>query len=302
MSGTRQKTLGEQLSQTWVAEGRGEALDAEAEDAEPLMAKPAPESPALAEQLMEEVCDRENLERAWKRVRSNKGSPGVDGMTIDAAKDYLREHWPNIRAQLLEGTYQPQPVKRVEIPKPDGGIRKLGVPCVVDRLIQQAMLQVLQERWDPTFSEYSYGFRPGRSAHHAVAQAQRYIADGYNVVVDLDLEKFFDRVNHDSLMARVAARVSDKRVLKLIRSPLVHQRGSGACPDIRRSSKPYATPISSRSVFPKSVRPPKPNSVEPPWYGTRMPGGVGGVASRGVPLSRSIHIRVTLSRTGYNIT
>ena len=142
MSGTRQKTLGERLSQTSVAEGRGEALDAEAEDAEPLMAKPAPESPALAEQLMEEVCDRGNLERAWKRVRSNKGSPGVDGMTIDAAKDYLREHWPNIRAQLLEGSYQPQPVKRVEIPKPDGGIRKLGVPCVVDRLIQQAMLQV----------------------------------------------------------------------------------------------------------------------------------------------------------------
>jgi RNA-directed DNA polymerase len=137
-----------------------------------------------------------NLERAWKRVRSNKGSPGVDGMTIDAAKGYLREHWPNIRVQLLEGTYQPQPVKRVEIPKPDGGIRKLGVPCVVDRLIQQAMLQVLQERWDPTFSEHSYGFRPGRSAHQAVAQAQRYIADGYNVVVDLDLEKFFDRVSY----------------------------------------------------------------------------------------------------------
>ena len=218
MSGTRQKILGEQSSQSLAAEGRGEALDVEAEDAEPLMAKAAPESPGLAEQLMEEVCNRGNLERAWKRVRSNKGSPGVDGMTVDAAKDYLREHWPNIRVQLLEGTYQPQPVKRVEIPKPDGGIRKLGVPCVVDRLIQQAMLQVLQERWDPTFSEHSYGFRPGRSAHQAVAQAQRYIADGYNLVVDLDLEKFFDRVNHDSLMARVAARVSDKRVLKLIRA------------------------------------------------------------------------------------
>ena len=117
-------------------------------------------------------------------------------MTIDAAKDYLRERWPNIRAQLLEGAYQPQPVKRVEIPKPDGGIRKLGVPCVVDRLIQQAMLQVLQERWDPTFSEHSYGFRPGRSAHQAVAQAQRYVAEGYNVVVDLDLEKFLDAASY----------------------------------------------------------------------------------------------------------
>ena len=218
MNGKRQKTLGGQSSQTLGAEGRGEALDAETKEAEPLMAKSPPESPALAEQLMEEVCNRENLERAWKRVRSNKGSPGVDGMTIDAAKDYLRRHWPNIRVQLLEGTYRPQPVKRVEIPKPDGGIRKLGVPCVVDRLIQQALLQVLQERWDPTFSEHSYGFRPGRSAHQAVAQAQRYVAEGYNIVVDLDLEKFFDRVNHDGLMARVAARVSDKRVLKLIRA------------------------------------------------------------------------------------
>ena len=167
---------------------------------------------------MEEVCDRENLERAWKRVRGNKGGPGVDGMTIDDARDYLCEYWPSIRSQLLEGTYQPQPVKRVEIPKPEGGVRKLGVPCVVDRLIQQALLQVLQARWDPTFSEHSYGFRPGRSAHQAVAQAQRYVAEGYGFVVDIDLEKFFDRVNHDSLMARVAARVSDRRVLKLIRA------------------------------------------------------------------------------------
>jgi RNA-directed DNA polymerase len=163
---------------------------------------------------MEEVCDRENLERAWKRVQRNKA--GVDGMTIDDAKAYLREHWPGIRVQLLEGTYQPQPVKRVDIPKPEGGVRKLGVPCVVDRLIQQALLQVLQER--PTFSEHSYGFR--RSAHQAVAQAQRYVAEGYSYVVDLDLEKFFDRVNHDKLMARVAARVSDKRVLKFIRACL----------------------------------------------------------------------------------
>ncbi len=167
---------------------------------------------------MEEVCDRQNLEIAWKRVRGNKGSPGVDGMTIDAAVDYLREHWPTIRSQLLNGTYQPQPVRRVEIPKPDGGVRKLGVPCVVDRLIQQAVLQVLQKQWDPTFSEHSYGFRPGRSAHQAVAQAQTYVAEGYCYVVDIDLEKFFDRVNHDILMARIAERISDKRLLKLIRA------------------------------------------------------------------------------------
>src|ERR1700736_6739449 len=198
--------------------GRGEPSVSGHQGAEPFVAKPAPESSAVTEQLMEEVCNRENLVRAWKRVRQNKGGPGVDGMTIDDAKDYLREHWPSIRSRLLDGTYQPQPVKRVEIPKPDSGVRKLGVPCVVDRLIQQALLQVLQERWDPTFSEHSYGFRPGRSAHQAVAQAQHYIAEGYSVVVDLDLEKFFDRVNHDGLMARVAARVSDKRVRKLIRA------------------------------------------------------------------------------------
>jgi RNA-directed DNA polymerase len=215
MSGQRQKI---QYTLALIPKGRGEAPVRGQQGTEPLVATPTPESPACAEQLMEEVCDRGNLERAWKRVRSNKGSPGVDGMTIEDARAYLREHWPNIRSQLLSGTYQPQPVKRVEIPKPDGGVRKLGVPCVVDRLIQQALLQVLQEKWDPTFSEHSYGFRPGRSAHQAVAQAQHYIAEGYGVVIDLDLEKFFDRVNHDRLMARVAARLSDKRVLKLIRA------------------------------------------------------------------------------------
>jgi RNA-directed DNA polymerase len=215
MSGKRQKN---QYSLASEPEGQGEALVSGFQRAEPLAAEPTPESPAGMEQLMEEVCDRENLRSAWKRVRRNQGSPGVDGMTIDDAKIYLREHWPSIRSQLLDGTYQPQPVKRVEIPKPGGGVRKLGVPCVVDRLVRQALLQVLQERWDPTFSEHSYGFRPGRSAHQAVAQAQRYIAEGYNVVVDLDLENFFDRVNHDILMARVAARITDKRVLKLIRA------------------------------------------------------------------------------------
>ncbi len=215
MSGKRQKI---QYSLALEPKGWGETPDVGSPRAEPLAAKPAPESPAVAEQLMEEVCDGENLQSAWRRVRRNQGSAGVDGMTIDDAKDYLREHWPSIRSQLLDGTYQPKPVKRVEIPKPDGGVRKLGIPCVVDRLIQQAVLQVLQEQWDATFSEHSYGFRPGRSAHQAVAQAQRYVAEGYDVVVDLDLEKFFDRVNHDCHMARVAGRISDKRVLKLIRA------------------------------------------------------------------------------------
>jgi RNA-directed DNA polymerase len=215
MSGQRQ-SIQQELARDPIE--RGEAPIAGGPGAEPVVAMAEPESPAATMHLMEKVCERENLERAWQRVRGNKGAPGVDGMTIDDAKSYLREHWPDIRSQLLAGAYRPQPVKRVEIPKPDGGVRKLGVPCVVDRLIQQALLQVLQKRWDPTFSEHSYGFRPGRSAHQAVAQAQRYVAEGYSVVVDLDLEKFFDRVNHDGLMARVAARIADKRVLKLIRA------------------------------------------------------------------------------------
>src|SRR5215472_5016713 len=215
MNGLRQNTQRE-LAQ--APTGRGEAPTIGDPGVEPVVAMATTENPAATMQLMEEVCERENLVRAWQRVRENKGAPGVDGMTIDDAKSFLREHWPDIRSQLLAGTYQPQPVKRVEIPKPDGGVRKLGVPTVVDRLIQQALLQVLQKRWDPTFSEHSYGFRPRRSAHQAVAQAQGYIAEGYNVVVDLDLEKFFDRVNHDILMARVAERVADKRVLKLIRA------------------------------------------------------------------------------------
>jgi RNA-directed DNA polymerase len=218
MSGKRQKIQHKQLRLALASEGRVENPETEDQGTEPLVAKAALESLAQEERLMEEVCDRQNLEIAWKRVRGNKGSPGVDGMTIDVAVDYLREHWPTIRSQLLNGTYKPQPVRRVEIPKTDGGVRKLGVPCVVDRLIQQAVLQVLQRQWDSTFSEHSYGFRPGRSAHQAVAQAQTYVAEGYCYVVDIDLEKFFDRVNHDILMARIAERISDKRMLKLIRA------------------------------------------------------------------------------------
>jgi RNA-directed DNA polymerase len=155
-----------------------------------------------------------------QRVKSNKGGAGVDGMTVDALPAYLTAHWPTIRSQLLTGTYQPQPVRRVEIPKPDGGTRALGIPTVLDRFIQQAVLQVLQRDWDATFSEHSYGFRPGRSAHQAVARAQGYIAAGYRWVVDLDLEKFFDRVNHDQLMGRVAQRVADRRLRRLLRAYL----------------------------------------------------------------------------------
>ena len=218
MSGPRQTIQYTQLRLAWAPAGRGEPPAADCPGTESLTAKRTTDRPAAGDQLMEEVCDRRNLETAWKRVRANRGGPGVDGLTIDDTATYLREHWPTIRAQLLTGTYTPQPVKRVDIPKPAGGVRRLGVPCVVDRLIQQALLQVLQRQWDPTFSEHSYGFRPGRSAHQAVAQAQAYVADGYDVVVDIDLGKFFDRVNQDRLMARVAERVSDKRVLKLIRA------------------------------------------------------------------------------------
>src|SRR6266849_5556367 len=215
MDDGRQKN---QLVLAFMEEYRGEAPKGLPEGTESSAGKRGTESPAIAEQLMEEVCERENCKRALKRVKANKGSPGVDGMTVHDLPGYLKGHWPAIREQLLNGTYRPQPVKRVEIPKPDGGVRKLGIPTVLDRFIQQAVRQVLQRRWDRTFSEHSYGFRPGRSAHQAVEQAQQYIVAGYRFVVDLDLEKFFDRVNHDKLMAKIAERVSDKSLLKLIRA------------------------------------------------------------------------------------
>jgi RNA-directed DNA polymerase len=178
------------------------------------------ESQAGNEQLMEEMLKRENLKEALKGVEENKGAGGVDGMRVEELRVYLKQHWPKMREELLSGSYQPQPVRRVEIPKVGGGMRKLGIPTVADRFIQQAMLQVLQGKWDQTFSAHSYGFRPGRTAHQAIAQAQEHINAGYRIVVDIDLEKFFDRVNHDVLMSRVARRVSDKRVLKLLRSYL----------------------------------------------------------------------------------
>jgi len=212
------KRQNNQLVLAFMEGDRGEAPKDLPEGTDSSTGKRGTESPAIAEQFMEDVCGRENCKQALKRVKANKGSPGVDGMTVHDLAGYLQQHWPEIREQLLGGAYKPQPVKRVEIPKPDGGVRKLGIPTVLDRFVQQAVMQVLQGKWDRTFSDHSYGFRPGRSAHQAVEQAQQYIAEGYRWVVDLDLEKFFDRVNHDKLMAKIAERVSDQRLLKLIRA------------------------------------------------------------------------------------
>ena len=216
MGGKRQQN---QLKLAFDEKGRSEAPRASREGTETPTAKRISESPAGNDgQLMEEVCERNNCLQALKRVKSNKGSTGIDGMTVGQLPGYLKEHWPAIREQLLSGTYKPQPVRRVEIPKPDGGVRQLGIPTVLDRMVQQAVMQVLQRRWDAGFSEHSHGFRPGRSAHQAVAKAQQYIAEGRGWVVDLDLEKFFDRVNHDRLMKSLALRVADKRMLRLIGS------------------------------------------------------------------------------------
>ena len=170
----------------------------------------------MMDDLMDQVVNRENLIRALKRVRANKGSPGIDGMTVDDLTGYLCEQWPRIREELLRGDYRPQPVREVSIPKPGGGTRHLGIPTVMDRFIQQAILQVLDPIFDPTFSASSYDFRPHRRAHQAVTQAKRYVAEGYEWVVDMDLEKFFDRVNHDILMGRLAKRIGDTRVLRVI--------------------------------------------------------------------------------------
>jgi group II intron reverse transcriptase/maturase len=166
---------------------------------------------------MEQILHPENIEQAWKNVKKNRGAPGVDGVTVDDFPEWRASHWSSISAKLRSGKYKPYPVKRVEIPKPDGGVRLLGIPTVLDRVIQQAMLQVLQPMIDPGFSDHSYGFRPRRSAHDAVREAKAYVETGCDWVVDLDIEKFFDRVNHDVLMSRVARLVDDKGVLRLIR-------------------------------------------------------------------------------------
>ena len=198
-------------------EGRGEAPRGE-RSGEAMSAAQGDERSGLDTlALMERIVEGGNLRRALKRVQQNKGSPGADGLTVEELTNYLREHWPAIREQWLTGRYQPNVVKRVEIPKPDGGVRLLGIPTVLDRFVQQAVLQVLQPAIDPTFSESSYGFRPGRRAHDAVCQAQRYVQNGRRWVVDVDLEKFFDRVNHDVLMGLVVKRIADPRMRTRIR-------------------------------------------------------------------------------------
>ncbi len=193
---------------------------------------------------MEAALTRSNLQAALKRVRKNKGSPGIDGMTVEDLPDHLRVHWPSLREQLLAGTYQPQPVRRHVIPKSGGGERKLGIPTVLDRFIQQALLQVLQPRFDPTFSQHSHGFRPRRSAHDAVREAKRYVQQGRRWVVDVDLEAFFDRVNHDVLMGRLAKRIEDRRVLGLIRRYLnAGVMANGVVMD-RQEGTPQGGPLS----------------------------------------------------------
>jgi len=202
------------------------------------------DTPVEVPQVMERVLERGNLFRALRQVTRNKGGPGIDGMTVEQLPGYLKEHWPHIKAELLSGKYKPQPVKRVEIPKSGGGIRKLGVPTVTDRLIQQALMQVLREEWDTTFSQSSYGFRPRRSAHQAVACAQGYLREGYDWVVDIDLEKFFDRVDHDVLMHRVRERINDNRVIKLIKSFLKAGVSVKGVVEPTREGAPQGGPLS----------------------------------------------------------
>src|SRR5438128_1918465 len=201
--------------------------------------------PALTNHLMEQVCDPQNLVRAYRRVRSKKGKPGVDGRTVHELADWLRNHQETLTTSLLEGTYWPLPVRGAQFRKPDGGQRQLGIPVVVDRLVQQAILQVLNPIWDPTFSHSSYGFRPGRDAHMALEQARKYVAqEGREIVVDLDLEKFFDRVNHDILMSRIARRIGDKRLLRIIRRYLQADMMQDGVRVTRDEGTPQGGPLS----------------------------------------------------------
>ena len=199
------------------AAGTGETWPARIEETDKTIADVESETPRYGRELMEEVCKRSNVRTAMQRVIKNGGAPGVDGMFVNQLPNHLNKHWPQIRKALLEGAYRPLAVRRVEIPKPDGGVRLLGIPTVMDRLVQQAILQVLQPKWDGTFSVHSHGFRPNHRQQDAILEAQQYVADGYIWVVDLDLEKFFDGVNHDRLMSQLAKRIEDKRLLRLLR-------------------------------------------------------------------------------------
>jgi RNA-directed DNA polymerase len=226
-------------------EATGEARSVAAQASEARAARVDIESQAAGVgPSMAAVVERDNLRKALAQVKRNKGAAGIDRMSFEALGPYLKEHWPTIRAQLLDGSYKPQPVRRVEIPKATGGKRPLGIPTVLDRFIQQAVMQVLQACWDRTFSEHSFGFRPRRSAHQAVARAQEYIASGHDWVVDIDLEKFFDRVNHDILMGLVAKRVTDKRILKLIRGFLTAGVLEGGLVSPTEEGTPQGGPLS----------------------------------------------------------
>jgi group II intron reverse transcriptase/maturase len=193
---------------------------------------------------MEQVVCTTNLQRAYQRVRKNQGQPGVDGMTVQALGQHLQTHWVTLKGQLLCGEYQPQPVRKVEIPKPQGGTRMLGIPTVVDRLISQALLQILQSYYDAEFCDTSFGFRPGRNAHQAVLRAKSYVEEGYRWVVDVDLETFFDRVNHDVLMGRLAKRITDKRILRLIRRYLQAGILADGVVSPRTEGSPQGSPLS----------------------------------------------------------
>jgi RNA-directed DNA polymerase len=225
-------------------EGSGRKPPEQGMGASNITARPQASPPEVEVRLMDEIVSRANMMAAYQRVMANKGAAGIDRMTVEQLQPYLKEHWLRIKEELLEGRYWPQPVRGVEIPKPGGGMRQLGIPTVVDRLIQQAMHQVLMPLFDPSFSNASYGFRPGRSAHDAVIAARMHVAEGRRFVVDLDLEKFFDRVNHDVLMVRVARRVADKRVLRLIRRYLRAGLMTGGVMTARSEGTPQGGPLS----------------------------------------------------------
>jgi len=242
--GHYQRSLFEGLEESSRPDQDGEARSLSVRPEEPQAFAASEPARALNANLMEEVTERDNLNQAFRRVRANKGAAGVDGMTVGELPAWIAKHKDEFIASLLNGTYQPQPVRGVEIPKPGGGVRQLGIPTVVDRLVQQAILQVLEKILDPTFSASSFGFRPGRGAHDALAQASRYVADGRPIVVDIDLEKFFDRVNHDMLMSRLARRIGDKRLLRIIRRFLeAGLMQNGVCVE-RHEGTPQGGPLS----------------------------------------------------------